>query len=123
MKSTILIPILLLCYACGDPDSNKDLGHYIVETEVQVKEGHIQDVLKLFSSTNPELVAGESDWVKATLSVVEKKDIIIVRAYWKDKLSYLKFSSTDAFRNTMKEFSQHFESRPKVTISKVLFAM
>ena len=96
---------------------------YIVETTVNLVEGKTNEVLELFQSTNPQLVSDEPDWIKASFSSVEEKDIVIVRAQWKSKESYLKFSNSEKFKVTMGQFGKHFVGKPKVRISKILFEM
>lgn len=96
---------------------------YIVETIVNLQEGKTNDVLELFKSTNPQLVSDESDWIKASFSSVEEKDIVIVRAEWKSKESYLRFANSERFKATMEQFGKYFLGKPKVTITKILFEM
>ncbi len=96
---------------------------YIVQTTVNLQQGKANEVLELFKSTNPELVSDQSDWIKASFSSVEGKDIVIVNAVWKNKESYLKFSNSEKFKVTMGQFGKYFVGKPKVTISKILFEM
>lgn len=98
-------------------------NRYIVETTVNLQEGKTKEVLEFFKSTNSQLVSDESDWIKASFSSVEEKDIVIVRAEWKSKASYLKFSNSEKFKVTMRQFGTYFVGKPKVTISKILFEM
>jgi heme-degrading monooxygenase HmoA len=79
--------------------------------------------LDLFKSTNPQLVSDQSDWIRATFSSVEERDIVIVNAEWKSKESYLNFSNSDKFKETMGQFGTYFKEKPKVKITKVLFEM
>lgn len=99
------------------------MNHYIVETLVQIQPNKTNEVLELFKSTNPELVKNEKDWICASFSILEEKNTVIVQARWKEKDSYFKFSGSEKFKNTMKQFSPYFTSKPEVTISKVLFEM
>jgi len=99
------------------------MNRYIVETTVKLQEGKTNEVLELFRSTNPALVRDESDWIKASFASVEENDIVIVRAEWKSKESYLKFSNSEKFRETMGQFRQYFSGRPEVSIAKILFEM
>ena len=96
---------------------------YIVQTTVNLQEGKTKEVLELFKATNPQLVSDEPDWIKASFSSVEEKDIVIVRAEWKRKESYLKFSNSEKFKMTMGQFGKYFVGKPKVMISKILFEM
>ena len=98
-------------------------GRYIVETTVNLQEGKTKEVLELFKSTNPKLVSDESDWIKASFSSVEDNDIVIVRAEWKSKESYLKFSNSEKYKVTMGQFGKYFVGKPKVAITKILFEM
>ena len=96
---------------------------YIVETTVNLQEGKTNEVLELFKSTNPQLISDESDWIRASFSSVEEKDIVIVRAEWKSQDSYLKFSNSEKFKLTMEQFGKYFVGKPNVAISKILFEM
>ena len=98
-------------------------SRYVVETTVNLQKGKTDEVLKLFKSTNPQLVSKESDWIRASFSSVEGADIVIVRAEWKSKESYLKFSNSDKFKSTMAQFGKYFVGKPKVSIAKILFEM
>ena len=120
MKGLLIIAVLCLFISCAE---NSKMDTYIVETSVNLQKGKTMEVLELFKSTNPQLVSNEEDWIKASFSSVEGKDIIIVRAEWKSKKSYLKFSNSKEFKDTMKEFGRYFKGKPKVTFSKVLFEM
>jgi quinol monooxygenase YgiN len=123
MRELIGIAIISLLLSCGVPPTAHMVDRYIIETEVQLLEGKTDEVLALFKSTNPELVSGESDWIRASFSAVEGADIIIVRAEWKSKASYTKFSSSARFKEIMGEFGKYFKAKPEVTITKVLFEM
>lgn len=123
MKNLITIIVICLFVSCGKSEDQVSADRYIVETTVQLKKGVTDEVLELFKSTNPELVRNESDWITASFSSISDEDLVIVRAEWKSKEAYLKFSSSDKFKKTMSEFSKYFEGKPRVTIAKVLFEM
>jgi heme-degrading monooxygenase HmoA len=109
--------------SCTEKSHMNNADRYIIETIVNLKEGKTKEVLELFKSTNPQLVSDEPDWIKASFSSVEEKDIVIVRAVWKSKESYLKFSNSEKFKVTMREFGKYFVGKPKVTFTKILFEM
>lgn len=96
---------------------------YIVTTKVQIKPGEVNNVLELFKNTNPELVEGQSDWVKAIFSKNEESNSVTVQAYWKNKNSYIKFSRSDKFQKTMQNFGPYFSGKPQVEINEILFEM
>ena len=106
-----------------DDNQQKTDEKYIVETTVQLQNGTTNDVLELFKSTNPELVKDQPDWISASFSSVEEEDVVVVRAEWKSKKSYLEFSNSDKFKNTMSKFRKYFAEKPTVTITRVLFEM
>ena len=119
----MLPDLICLLATCGEKNNMDKIDKYIVETVVHLQQGKTNKVLELFKSTNPKLVSGESDWIRASFSTIEEKDIIIVRAEWKNKDSYWKFSKSEKFKETMLKFSKYFVEKPKVTITKVLFEM
>ncbi len=123
MRKTVGIAIISLLVSCGVQQPTNKVDRYIIETSVQLQEGKTDEVLALFKSTNPALVSGESDWLCASFSAVDGADIIIVRAEWKSKESYLKFSKSQRFKETMVQFGKYFSGKPDVTITKVLFDM
>ena len=123
MKNIILITIASILASCGGNHNNYNMDRYIVETTVHLQPGKTKEVLELFISTNPALVAGEKDWIRASISAVDDEDIIIVRADWKSKTSYLNFSNSSKFKETMGQFGKFFAGQPQVVISKVLFEM
>ncbi len=123
MKSIMPFYLFCLLTACGTNSQSEFSSSYIVETIVQVQPNKTGDVLQLFKSTNPKLVRNEPDWISASFSSIEEKDIVIVRAKWKAKTSYTKFSNSEKFKKTMKQFNPYFTSKPEVHISKVLFEM
>lgn len=122
-KRMLIVAVMCLLIACVEKSHMNNTNRYIVETTVNLQEGKTKEVLELFKSTNPQLVSDESDWIKASFSSVEEKDIVIVRAEWKSKESYLKFSNSEKFKVTMRQFGKYFVGMPKVTISKILFEM
>ncbi len=123
MKSLLVIAVICLFISCGEKSHMNNTDRYIVQTTVNLQQGKANEVLELFKSTNPELVSDQSDWIKASFSSVEGKDIVIVNAEWKNKESYLKFSNSEKFKVTMGQFGKYFVGKPKVTISKILFEM
>jgi len=122
MQLLKFFPILLFLFFTNcNPDQTA--SKYIVTTKVQIKSGEIDKVLQLFKETNPDLVKDQSDWVKAVFSKNEKASTVMVQAYWKSKASYLKFSASSEFQNTMKGFRQYFNGKPDVEINEILFEM
>ena len=109
--------------SCGEKRPNNNPDKFVVETTVRVTEGKTQEVLELFKSTNPVLVSEEPDWIQASFSFIEDINIVIVRAEWKSKESYIKFSDSDKYKETMGQFGKYFIGKPNVMISKVLFEM
>ena len=114
---------MCLLSSCGEKSHINNNGSYIVQTTVNLQEGKTHEVLELFKSTNPKLVSGESDWIRASFSSVEGKNIVIVREEWKSKESYLKFSNSEKFKAIMGQFGKYFAGKPEVAISKILFEM
>jgi len=123
MKKLLFLASVCLLVSCSEAKPKQQIDRFIIETIVQLQQGKTNQVLELFKSTNPDLVRGESDWIMASFSAVEGKDMVIVRAEWKSKTSYLKFSNSEKFKKTMAQFGKYFLGKPKVTISKVLFEM
>lgn len=109
--------------SCGEDNHMNNTDKYIIQTTVYLQQGKTDEVLDLFKSTNPQLVSDQSDWIRATFSSVEERDIVIVNAEWKSKESYLNFSNSDKFKETMGQFGTYFKEKPKVKITKVLFEM
>jgi heme-degrading monooxygenase HmoA len=104
MKNLLFLAVMCFLASCGQPKSDIAVGRYIIETKAPLQEGKTNDVLELFKSTNPQLVSDESDWIRASFSKVEEKNMVIVRAEWSSKESYLKFSGSDKFKETMGQF-------------------
>jgi heme-degrading monooxygenase HmoA len=123
MKRLLIIAVVLLFNSCTEKRDMNYTDKYIVETKVNLKEGTTAKVLELFKSTNPQLVADQSDWIRASFSSVEGENTVVVRAEWKSKESYMKFSSSEKFKETMGQFGKHFVGKPDVTIAKILFEM
>ena len=123
MKNTIALVTVFLLSSCGENVPQVGTERYIVETTVQLKKDATNEVLELFKSTNPELVRDEPDWIRATFSTISAEDLVIVRAEWKSKESYVEFSNSEKFKETMGKFGNYFAEKPKVIISKVLFEM
>jgi heme-degrading monooxygenase HmoA len=123
MKKWLIIAATCLLISCAQKSPMNIADRYIIETTVKIQEGKTNEVLALFKSTNPQLVKGESDWITASFSVVEGMDMVVVRAEWKSKASYLKFSTSEKFKSAMGQFGKHFAGKPEVTITKVLFQM
>lgn len=122
MRHLIVIPIIVSFFAISC-NQNQQMPKYIVTTKVKIKKGQIDKVLQLFKDTNPDLVQGQQDWIKATFSKNEATSTVMVQAFWKNKESYLKFSKSSDFQNTMKEFGSYFAGKPNVEISEILFEM
>ena len=104
-------------------NANHTESKYLVATKVSIKEGATEQVLALFKATNPGLVKDQSDWVKAVFSKNAETNTVMVQAYWKDKESYLKFSQSKGFKETMKGFGKYFNGKPEVKINEILFQM
>jgi len=96
---------------------------YVAITRVQLKPGSIKEVQRLFEETNPELVEEEEDWLAAKFTANQEEDQVTVLAYWRDGDSYREFSSSDAFRNVMADFTPYFASQPEVSLNEILFEM
>lgn len=123
MKSILIIAVISLFVSCGETSQRGNTDRYIVQTTVNLQHGKTNEVLELFKLTNPQLVSDQSDWVRATFSSVEEQDVVIVNAEWKSKESYLNFSNSEKFKETMEQFGKYFKGNPEVTISKILFEM
>ena len=123
MKNIIAIVTIYLLSSCGENVNQVTSDRYTVETTVQLKKGATNEVLELFKLTNPELISDEPDWLRASFSTISDVDLVIVRAEWKSKESYLKFSNSEKFQETMGKFGKYFAEKPKVIITKVLFEM
>ena len=115
-----LIIFSLIFAGCS---SDSSASKYIVTTRVQIKAGEIDKVLQLFKDTNPALVKNQTDWVKAIFSKNSETNTVIVQAYWKSKASYLTFSKSNEFQNTMKKFGKYFAGKPEIEINEILFRM
>ena len=102
---------------------DKSSSNYLVSTKVRVKVGEIEHVLKLFRETNPSLVKGEDDWIKAVFSKHEETNTLMVLAYWRSKESYLIFSRSKQFRETVQKFALYFVEEPTTEVSEILFEM
>ena len=113
----------LIFFTLASCNDKMNESKYIVTTKVQIKPGEINNVLELFKNTNPDLVKDQSDWVKAVFSKNEASSFVKVQAYWKNKESYIKFSSSDKFQNTMQRFGKYFNGKPEVDINEILFVM
>ncbi len=96
---------------------------YIVTTKVKVQPGTIDEVLKRFEVTNPELVKDQDDWVKAIFTANTENNVVVVHAYWLEKESYIEFSKTQKFLDVMAGFRGFFEAPPEIEINKILFEM
>lgn len=114
---------LLVSFTLFSCTSSNKKANYLVTTKVQIQEGKINEVLNLFKETNPELVKDQKDWVKATFSKNKETNTVMVQAYWIEKDSYLAFSKSKNFQNTMKQFGQYFARKPVVEINELLFEM
>ena len=123
MKSILIIAVISLFVSCGETSQRNNTDRYIVQTIVNLQHGKTKEVLELFKLTNPQLVSDQPDWIRATFSSVEEQDVVIVNAEWKSKESYLNFSNSEKFKETMGQFGKYFKGKPKVTITKILFEM
>ena len=120
---TIVMIELLISFALQSCNDRNVKEHYLITTRVELVEGKIPDVLKLFQDTNPDLVKGQHEWIKAIFSANEEKSTVMVQAFWKNVEAYQQFASTEKFKNTMAQFGAYFKSKPEVEITKVLFEM
>jgi heme-degrading monooxygenase HmoA len=102
---------------------NWEVKMYVVMTTVQCKPNSINKVRHLFEETNPDLVQGQEDWVRAYFTADYETNHVTVLALWKSSNSYREFSMSDSFRQVMVQFTPYFKSQPNVTINKVLFEM
>lgn len=123
MKTILSIITILFFISCSQNTHDYSGEKYVVETTVRLKDRTANKVLELFKSTNPELVSNESDWIRASFSFNEEFNIVVVHAEWKTKESYLNFSNSAKFKETMSKFRKYFKQKPEVTITKVLFEM
>ncbi|NNF34101.1 MAG: hypothetical protein HKN68_08335 [Saprospiraceae bacterium] len=121
MKPLLLIFAVIWMASCNSKPM--DQANFIVKTTVPIKAGQVDRVLDLFKATNPELVKDQDDWVKAVFSVHEETNEVQVLAYWKDKDSYLYFSSSEKFLSTMSQFRPHFAGQPVIKINRILYEM
>jgi heme-degrading monooxygenase HmoA len=96
---------------------------YVVITTVQLKPGKIDEVRALFEETNPRLVEGESDWIKAKFTANRDADRVTVLAFWRDADAYRAFSSSAPFRQVMSQFAPYFAGPPAISINEILFEM
>lgn len=98
-------------------------ARFAVITKVKVKPESIDLLAKLFAETNPTLVEKEIDWVEAKFTANRAANEITVLAFWINDKSYLQFSSSETFRNTMQQFVSHFTEAPRVQINEILVEM
>ena len=96
---------------------------FVVITRAQLKPGKIEDVRDLFERTNPALVKGQTDWVKAKFTADRTADQVTVLAFWRNADSYQKFRATDDFQQVMAQFGPFFASPPEISINEILFEM
>lgn len=96
---------------------------YVVMTNVHVKPGSILKIKDLFQKTNPDLVAGQEDWVEAKFTANFEQNMVTVLAFWKNEDSYRNFSSSAPFREVMAQFAPYFEKPPDVSVNEILFEM
>ena len=95
----------------------------IVTTKIRIKPGKTEEVLQLFKETNPGLVEDQEDWVKAVFTANQRKNTVVVHAWWKEAESYFSFSDTEMFQNTMLGFAEYFDGEPEVDVHEILFEM
>lgn len=96
---------------------------YIVTTKVKIQSRTIDEVLKRFKSTNPDLIKDQDDWVKAIFTVNAENNEVVVHAYWLNKESYIEFSKSQKFLDVMAGFRGFFAAPPEVEINEILFEM
>jgi len=95
----------------------------VVMTSVHVKPDSIPKIQDVFQRTNPDLVAGQGDWLEAKFTANFDQNLVTVLAFWKDQESYRTFSSSEPFKKVMSQFRPYFEEAPEVTVNEVLFEM
>ena len=96
---------------------------FVVITNVQLKPGKIEAALDLFAQTNPALVEDEADWLEAKFTANRDENQVTVLAFWRSADAYLRFSSSDKFRQAMAQFAPFFIKPPEVNINEILFEM
>ncbi|MEM9604903.1 MAG: antibiotic biosynthesis monooxygenase [Pseudomonadota bacterium] len=95
----------------------------VIKTTVAVKPGHLEAVADLFAKTNPPLVASEPDWLEAVMTCDIESNAVTVLAFWSNPASYLRFSASAAFTQTMRDFAPHLDGAPVVSLSHVVVGM
>lgn len=96
---------------------------YVAITTVKIQPGHINTVLELFKKTNPDLVAGQEDWVRASFTANHAENEVTVLAFWRRAESYRTFAAGERFRQTMQQFQPYFAAPPNVSVKELLFEM
>lgn len=95
----------------------------VVLTTIPVKEGSIDEVARRFEDTNRPLVADQPDWLGAWFTGCRERNEITNIALWKSAESYQRLRSSEAFQNTMNQFSDVFRGPPAVSINELLVEM
>ena len=80
MKESVIVFVICLLAAYGTNSHLDNTDKYIIETVVTLHQDNTNEVLEFFKSTNPKLVSGESVWIRASFSTIERKDIVVVKA-------------------------------------------
>ena len=96
---------------------------FVVITKVQLKPGKVDEVRDLFEKTNPALVEGQIDWIKAKFTANRDANQVVVLAFWQRAESYQAFSTSSKFQQVMSQFAPYFTGPPEVTINEILFEM
>ena len=96
---------------------------YIAITTVKLIPGSVDTVCNLFKETNPALVQGEEDWVKASFAADRANDEVTVMAIWRSADAYHNFSASTQFRMTMSKFGPYFAGPPQISVKEILFEM
>ncbi len=96
---------------------------FVVITKVQLKPGKVDDVRELFEKTNPALVEGQKDWIKALFTANRNANQVTVLAFWRRAESYQTFSANLKFQQVMSQFAPYFTGPPEITINEILFEM
>ena len=95
----------------------------VVLTTIPVAEGSVDEVARRFEETNRPLVAGEPDWLGAWFTGNRERSEITNIALWKSAESYEQLRASEAFQNTMRQFSDVLVGPPSVTINELLVEM
>ena len=96
---------------------------FAVLTTVQVREGSIDELAALFSSTNRQLVAEHEDWLGAWFNANRSTNEVTVIARWRAAESYERLRSSPDFQEAMGRFAESFVGPPKVSVNEVIVEM